>query len=220
MTNRTRNSRGRFTSTPPLHVTSDDQIPDLMTMIQAGPVTVILVQAGWCGHCDRYKPKWKELENLPGRTANIATVSDEVYKNVPVLEKAKIKGFPSVVKVMPNGQMEEYRVPGSPEATNAVPFMHDMAAMKKALKEAAPAAPAAPDSASPGAQSGIMTDYGLKGADVTPQKGGSIMSAFMSALQAVAPAALLYMTHRAVTRRNYKSPKKHRGGTRRARRAH
>jgi hypothetical protein len=163
----------------------------------------------------RYKPKWKELENLPGRTANIATVSDEVYKNVPLLKDAKIKGFPSVVKVMPNGAMEEYKVPGSPEATNAVPFMHDMAAMKKALREAEPAAP---DSASPGAQSGIMTDYGLKGPDVTPQKGGSILSSFMSALQAVAPAALLYMTHRAVTRRNYKSPKKHRGGTRRARR--
>ena len=215
MPNRPRNSRGRFTATPPLHVTSEDQIPDLMTMVQAGPVTVILVQAGWCPHCVRYKPKWKELENLPGRTANIATVSDEVYKNVPLLKDAKIKGFPSVVKVMPNGAMEEYKVPGSPEATNAVPFMHDMAAMKKALREAEPAAP---DSASPGAQSGIMTDYGLKGPDVTPQKGGSILSSFMSALQAVAPAALLYMTHRAVTRRNYKSPKKHRGGTRRARR--
>lgn len=231
----TRNSRGRFTSSAPIDVRSEKQVPELEKLIAAGPITFILVYADWCGHCHRYMPTWKEFEKVPGRTANIAKVHHDMMENVPTIKNAKIQGYPSVIRVEPSGKITDYKVPGSPEeVTNAMPTMRDKNAMVRELKSAsAPVPPTvkitAPSSNSgePGFQDEVAEagDLRTKNA-LLPQQGGggSIAAAFMSAVQAAGPAALLLAATSLLPRRGrsrtYKSPKRssHRGSTRRSRR--
>ena len=115
---RTRNSRGRFSAKPPLNVTSPSQIKDLDVMLSTGPITFVLIYADWCGHCQRYKPMWESLSRTPGRIANMAAVRDDMFPKVSKISNAKIQGYPSVIKVSPNGSIEEYNVNG--ESTNAI----------------------------------------------------------------------------------------------------
>jgi thiol-disulfide isomerase/thioredoxin len=215
-------------------------------MIKAGPLALILVYADWCGHCHKYMPTWKKFEKTPGRTANIAKVHHDMLENVPTIKDAKIQGYPSVIRVEPSGKITDYKVPGSPEVTNAMPIMRDEAAMLKELKAASNAATAtaiasskprlpptpafkgpAADRGEPGIQDDVadVGDLRAKNA-LLPQQGGgaSVAAAFMSAVQAAGPAALLLaatslLPRHASRSRTYRSPKKSspRGSTRRSR---
>jgi thiol-disulfide isomerase/thioredoxin len=100
-------------------------------MIKVGPVTFVLVHADWCGPCQNYKPLWGDLEKAPGRNANMAMVHHDMVENSPTLKKAKIPGYPSVLKVHSNGHIEEYKEES--KKTNAMPNIRDMEAMIKEL---------------------------------------------------------------------------------------
>lgn len=273
MVNRPRNARGRFTATPPIDVRSESQIPKLEAMIHSGPLTFVLVYADWCGHCHRYLPMWKELEKTPGRTANIARVHHDMMNKAPTIANAKIQGYPSVIKVKPTGEIEEYTDPSSAERTNAIPDMRNMDMMKKELAQPVKAnmpknnvsrknnnfatpvvkhvspnrmangmPPVIPVSniitkpavivKKPGVQEPNNILHADKIADANvrmmqqggAQRGGameSVLSAFVSAVQQVGPAAALLLASDALTRRRartFKSPKRStRGGTRRNR---
>jgi thiol-disulfide isomerase/thioredoxin len=130
---RSRNSRGRFAAARPIDVRSPAQIPMLESMLGRGQITFVLVYADWCGHCQRYKPMWERLAHTPGRIANMAAVRDDMFPNIPKIAKAKIAGYPSVIKVSPNGAIERYNVNG--QETNAIDSgkMRDMDAMKKEI---------------------------------------------------------------------------------------
>ena len=233
---KTRNSRGRFASSKPVDVRKESDVPAIEALIHSGPVTFVLVYADWCGHCHRYMPTWKRLENTPGRTANIAKVHHDMLENIPSIKSAKIQGYPSVIKVEKNGTIEEYNVPGSSEKTNALPEMRDVKRMEKEMISAAPAAaPPTPEVSmsafgsntarnTPGSQNGLMNanDLEAKNALMAQNGGGaSIAGAFLSAVQAAGPAALLLAAVSILPRRRhtYKSPKRssRRGSTRRNR---
>jgi thiol-disulfide isomerase/thioredoxin len=130
---RSRNSRGRFSAARPIDVRSKGQIPMLESMLGRGPTTFVLVYADWCGHCQRYKPMWERLARTPGRIANMAAVRDDVFPRISKIAKAKIAGFPSVIKVSRDGTIERYNVNG--QETNAIDSgkMRDMDAMKKEI---------------------------------------------------------------------------------------
>jgi thiol-disulfide isomerase/thioredoxin len=157
MVNRERNSRGRFLPSKPIDVRDGDQAAKLDALIHTGPVTFVLVYADWCGHCQQYKSTWHELENTPGRVANIASVHHDMMEKVPTIKDAKIQGYPSVIKVTPTGEISEYKVPGSEEVTNALPNMRDVSAMKKELTTAPK------NSGEPGVQLGVTPNIPLVG---------------------------------------------------------
>lgn len=133
MSRRLRNARGRFTVAKPIDVTSPSQIPMFESMVRRGPSTFVLVYADWCGHCNTYKPKWHELTGTPGRIANMAAVRDDVFKKIPTIANAKIEGFPSVIKVSPDGSIERFNVRG--KTTNAIDpgKMRDMGFMRNEI---------------------------------------------------------------------------------------
>jgi len=120
------------TPNPNISVRSPDEVKDLETLIKTGPVTLVLVHADWCGHCQTYKPVWSELENVPGRTANMAMIHHDMVEKSPTLKNAKIPGYPTVLKVYQNGHIEEYKEEEKGK-TNALPNMRDMTIMKKEI---------------------------------------------------------------------------------------
>jgi F0F1-type ATP synthase membrane subunit b/b' len=62
----------------------------------------------------------------------MAKVHFDMQEKIPNIAKAKINGYPSVIKVLPNGTVEEYK-DESGESTNAVPNMRDKNEMMKNL---------------------------------------------------------------------------------------
>jgi thiol-disulfide isomerase/thioredoxin len=115
-----------------ISVRSPEHVDDLEKLVKIGPVTFILVHADWCGPCQSYKPIWSELERSPGRTANMAMIHHDMVEHCPLLKKAKIPGFPSVLKVYPDGKIEEYKMEN--KKTNSVPNIRDKESMAAELK--------------------------------------------------------------------------------------
>lgn len=200
---------GAKEKTKGLDVRSEADAKSLNSMLGEHNITFILIYADWCGHCHRYLPTWDELEKTPGRTANMAKVHYDMQEKVPVIVKANIQGYPSVVKVLPSGKLEEYKVPGTEESTNAVPTMRDTAVMQEELK----------NSKTPGPQAGLVSQEQAGGAVGSV---ASVASVFVNAVQQAGPAALLglaaaYLKER--KRGGYRGPKRQtrRGSTRKNR---
>jgi thiol-disulfide isomerase/thioredoxin len=115
-----------------ISVRSPEELEQLEKMIQVGPVTFVFVHADWCRHCQTYKPIWNELLNIPGRSANMGMIHHDMVEKSQLLKGAKIPGYPTVLKVFPNGHIEKYKGQNS-EMTNAVPNMRDAESMKKEI---------------------------------------------------------------------------------------
>ena len=101
-------------------------------------------------------------------------------EKIPFIKDAKIQGYPSVIKVNPDGRIETYQSEGG--ATNAMPTMRDEAVMQAEL-----------------------TGRNQSGG----QRGGNVLQAFLSALQVAGPSLTFLLANQALKRRRtYKSPKR------------
>jgi hypothetical protein len=156
----------------------------------------------------------------------MVSVHHDMVEKVPAIAKAKLDGYPSVLKVEPRGKIEEYKVPGSTNVTNAVPFMRDEKTMKSMLT-GGPAnttrknsglrvvnrSTAPPDSKEPGIQVGVTSSKdNTSMTKMITQTGGSMANAFVSAVQKAGPAILLLLANDFFTKKNrkmtFKSPKR------------
>ena len=140
------------------------------SLIERGPMTVVLVFSPSCPHCHTYMPLWKKLERQRSRKSNMISVRADIYDKTPMSEKKPVSSVPTVLFVDKNGQISEASEPrnmavmsnavrtGSSEAeaamnvateanTRANTRMTDDQELLEAVRAATPAPPATPKSA-------------------------------------------------------------------------
>lgn len=215
-----RNSKGKFRAPTAaeknVDIRSAADTTKLDAMLKSGAPTFVLVYADWCGHCHRYLPTWSELENTPGRTANMARVHYDMQDKIPAIKDAKIQGYPSVIKVLPDGKIQSFAAEGG--ATNAIPYMREEAEMQADLQGKDPHANAINITTT------TTTTNMAGGGHASHHVGGSVLGAFTSAIQQAGPTALLLLASAALPKhghraRSHRSPKRvsRRASTRRNR---
>ena len=113
----------------PIDVRSSDTVPAFENMLSRGPMTIILVYADWCGHCDTFKKNiWKPLNSTPNRTMNMASVHYDQLENTS-LKNSAINGYPSLLVVGTDGEPATFESENG--TTNAMPDANNMRTMKR-----------------------------------------------------------------------------------------
>jgi thiol-disulfide isomerase/thioredoxin len=103
----------------PIDVREDSQLSELSKRISAGPMTLVLVYADWCGHCQRFKPMMEKLESYPQRSIQTARIRDDMFPKSS-LASAKIEGYPTLMLVNQSGEVTAFKN-NAGEVTNAIP---------------------------------------------------------------------------------------------------
>ncbi len=119
---------------PPVDITNEQQLKELDKRIKMGPMTLVLVYADWCGHCQRFKPMMDQLENCKDRSIQTARIRDDMFPKSSI-SNTKLEGYPSVLLVKESGEVASFKKP-SGEVTNAIPNHTDMQQMTAIVKNA------------------------------------------------------------------------------------
>lgn len=91
-------------------------------LVIAGPLTLVLVYADWCGHCTTFKNNvWNRVATAPAtnRNLNMASVHYDMVDQTP-LKNAKIEGYPSLLLVGTDEKPATF-AGQEPAAANAMP---------------------------------------------------------------------------------------------------
>lgn len=119
---------------PSVDVTSTGLVGELEKRIAAGPITLVLIYADWCGHCQRFKPMMEQLESCPGRSVQIARVRDDVLPNSP-LANIPNEGYPSLMLINKDGTPATFKN-NEGKTTNVIPDHTDMVKMTTLVRNA------------------------------------------------------------------------------------
>jgi thiol-disulfide isomerase/thioredoxin len=119
---------------PPVDIREENQLDELQKRIAEGPLTLVLVYADWCGHCQSFKPKMEELEKCQGRSVQTARIRDDMFPK-STLSNTKIEGYPTLMLVKKNGEAASFKS-DSGSITNAIPDHGDMTKMKTIVRNA------------------------------------------------------------------------------------
>lgn len=124
-------SSGRISA--PVDVNSNDKISKFEGLI--GPV-LVLVYADWCGHCQHYKPLWKQLEKDPNRSINMASVRDDMVSQTSLSQRASpVSSYPTVLLIGKNGKAVNFKNQAGAES-EAVPDHGNMENMRAIVRNA------------------------------------------------------------------------------------
>ncbi len=119
---------------PPIDITEPKQLSELEKRIRKGPLTLVLVYADWCGHCQHFKPMMEQLENAPERSIQTARVREDVFPQSSIAS-AKIEGYPTLLLVKQSGEVAAFKNDQG-EVTNAIPDHTNMQKMTAIVKNA------------------------------------------------------------------------------------
>jgi thiol-disulfide isomerase/thioredoxin len=196
------------------------EIRALLSMIEKGPHTVVLVFTKTCPHCISYMPIWDELKKTEGRKANMISMEAGTYQKTHLSEKKPVTGVPTVLYVNKKGEIAEAPEPRNKTVMTDVLRSEIPAAEMKSSEapESAsePVSEAPIESASPvaeiatsEAETSYMPETGsllenavIPGTTVSEnplepvpampvQRGGNPWAAFLLAARQAAPAAAL-----------------------------
>jgi len=115
-----------------IDVETEGDLSKLMASMKKSPVVLVFIHADWCGHCQTFKPNWKDYKSIPGRKVPMVSVNEKVLSKSP-FANAKIDGYPSNVIYSPkDGSFASFKKENG-EETNSVPNIRDKNAMVKLL---------------------------------------------------------------------------------------
>lgn len=74
--------------------------------ITNGQPGMLLIYADWCGHCQRFKPVFNQINSKIGASFICASISDVELERNPNLGKAlNFRGFPTIKFFNQNGEI-------------------------------------------------------------------------------------------------------------------
>ncbi len=202
----------------PVDVRSLQDVEEFENMLSVGPITVVLVYADWCGHCQTFKKNvWSNLTALPNRKVNLASVHYDQLENTSQKD-AKIEGYPSVLIVGNDKKAADFKNENG-ERTNAMPNANSLEAMKTLVEADATAilqnkngltAPEVKEDVLVKRQEGGGTRR--RRGQTKKQRGGSLLQSLISVAKDIGHVALLTGVAASITKK--KKTKKTRKGRR------
>ncbi len=118
----------------PVNITNENELGALDKRISIGPLTLVLVYADWCGHCQTFKPIMDQLENTPGRTIQTARIRDDMFPKSS-LQDVPIEGYPSLLLVKNTGEPVKFEKENG-EVTTVLPEHKNVPQMTAIVKNA------------------------------------------------------------------------------------
>lgn len=118
---------------PPVDVRNKSGLNEVLKRIKAGPITIMLVYADWCGHCKDFKPHFDAAARTPDRTVQTVKVSEPMVSKVnEAIKSMNASAAPLSVNAYPTVLLLD-NMGNSITEINAV---KDTESMKKVMKEA------------------------------------------------------------------------------------
>jgi thiol-disulfide isomerase/thioredoxin len=94
-----RKSRKSASPNNNLNVTSSAQFGQLTQLLGKNPIVLVFVYADWCGHCQHFKPEWKNLTATPNRNMAMVSIRDDAFPKSPLNNLVTPEGYPTVAVV-------------------------------------------------------------------------------------------------------------------------
>ncbi len=112
----------------PVDVRSKGDVSAFESLLGRGPLTIVLVYADWCGHCQTFKQNmWNEVSAMPKKNLNTASVHYDMVNNTS-LKNAKIDGYPSLLLVGTDKKPATFKEESG--ETNAMPSPQSLEELK------------------------------------------------------------------------------------------
>lgn len=118
---------------PPIDVRNTNLIKEAIKRIIAGPITIIVFYADWCGHCTQFKPHFDAAARMPGRSIQAVKVNEKMVGHMnDAIRSMNSSASPLPVDAYPSAFLLDNKGNNITEI-NAV---KDTKAMSKVMKEA------------------------------------------------------------------------------------
>jgi len=81
-----------------------------------GTITIGLIYANWCGHCQALAPEWEKLKKiLPKKRIQLIDIEEAEIEKRSAFEKQhpslSVNGYPTIFKIHPNHTIDYYSGP-------------------------------------------------------------------------------------------------------------